>query len=390
MRLGIMGGTFDPIHRGHIHMAQAALAELSLDQILLLPGGDPPHKAPHAASHDRLAMVRLAAGEDLRFTWSDIEMLRPGCTYTVDTLRLLHNMYPNAQLTYLIGSDTLKLLNSWKSPEEVVHLCDMAVMLRGEDTREDILALMAQLKEQFGLCATLLAQRGLDISSTRIREAAALGEPLNDWVPDSIAAYIQEHHLYTPGSQPAPGDSVARDLLLQLGVVKRGHYVRASGRHADAYVQCARAFERAEHAQIICGELVRRFTDCGAQVVLSAAVGGLILSYEMGRQMNLPSLYCERTEGALALSRGFHLTPGTKVLIVEDEVTTGASLREMKQLVADAGCEVVGIGCLVDKTDSRVDFDPPLSAILSIKAENHPSFACPMCQRGQALDGRER
>ena len=132
MRLGIMGGTFDPIHRGHIHMAQAALAELSLDQILLLPGGDPPHKAPHAASHDRLAMVRLAAGEDLRFTWSDIEMLRPGCTYTVDTLRLLHNMYPNAQLTYLIGSDTLKLLNSLENrPEEVVRLCDMAVMLRG-------------------------------------------------------------------------------------------------------------------------------------------------------------------------------------------------------------------------------------------------------------------
>lgn len=388
MRLGIMGGTFDPIHWGHIHMAQAALAELGLDQVLLLPDGDPPHKEPYAASADRLHMVRLAAGEDLRFAWSDMEMLRPGRTYTVDTLTHLNEMYPGSQLTYLIGSDTLKVFDSWKTAARVAQLCDMAVVLRGADTRDEIRQVMADLNNRFGLRATLLREPGDDISSTAIRQAAQAGEPLDDYVPHSIAAYIAEHGLYADPDAPAH-EGEARHLLSALGVVRRGHFVRGSGRHADAYVQCARAFERASDAEVICRELADKFRDAGAQSVLSAAVGGLILCYEVGRALGLPNMYCERVDGAMTLRRGFHLEPGTKVLIVEDEVTTGASVRDMMDIVRTLEGEVVGIGCLVDKTDDKVDFGLPYHSLLPLKVENYTKNECPMCRRGQPVDGRE-
>lgn len=389
MRLGIMGGTFDPIHWGHIRMAQAGLAELQLDQVLLLPDGDPPHKEPYAASGDRLNMVRLAAAEDVRFTWSDMEMLRPGRTYTVDTLLHLGGMYPGSQLTYLIGSDTLKVFDTWKTAGRVAEICDMAVVLRGTDTRDEIKRLIADLAKRFGLRAALLREPGDHISSTAIRQAARRGETLEAFVPPSVAAYIAEHGLYTtPDALPA-AQSEARHLLAELGVVRRGHFVRVSGRHSDAYVQCARAFERASQSEVICRELARKFQGSDAQAVLSAAVGGLILCYEVSRAMNLPCLYCERVDGAMTLRRGFRLEPGTRVLIVEDEVTTGASVREMVEIVRALGGEVVGIGCVVDKTDGKVDFGLPYQPIISIKVENYAKSDCPMCLRGQPVDIRE-
>ncbi len=390
MRLGIMGGTFDPIHWGHIRMAQAALAELKLDQVLLLPDGDPPHKEPYASSCDRLNMVRLAAAEDLRFIWSDMEMLRPGTTYTVDTLTHLNDMYPGAQLTYLIGSDTLKVFDSWKTAARVAQLCDMAVVLRGEDTRAQMKPLLQDLSVRFGLKATLLREPGEPISSTAIREAALRGERLDDWVPATIAAYIAEHGLYQSAEPQPAGDSAARRLLAERGVVARGHFQRASGLHADAYVQCARAFERAPDAEVLGRELAHRFADSGAQVVLSAAVGGVIPCYEVSRALNIPCMYCERVDGVMTLRRGFIMTPGTRVLIVEDEVNTGGSVRDLMRVVHSLGGEVVGIGCIVDKTDGKVDFGLPFRPIISIKVENYTQNDCPMCQRGQPVDLRER
>lgn len=386
MRLGIMGGTFDPIHWGHLHMAQSALDELGLDQVLLLPDGDPPHKEPYAATPDRLHMVRLAAGEDARFTWSDMEMLRPGHTYTVDTLRHLLRMYPQAQLTYLIGSDTLRVFDSWKTAGEVAHLCDMAVVLRGGDTREETLALMEALRQRFGLRATLLRQPGDPISSTHIRETVSRGGRLQGLVPDAVADYILARHLYaTPDALPA-GDSRARRLLAELGVVRRGHFAHASGRHTDAHVQCARAFERAEHAEVICRELADWFAPVGAQAVLSAAVGGVLPAYEVARALRVPCLYAERVDGRMALRRGFRIAPGARVLIIEDQVTTGASVRELISVAEMLGGQVAGVGCIVDNTDGTVDFHVPYRPVVSIKVESYAQAACPMCGRGQPVD----
>lgn len=196
MKLGILGGTFDPIHFGHILMAQAALDEMALDRVLLLPGGDPPHKTPYAPKADRLHMVRLAADTDERFLVSDMELKRAGRTYTVDTLLQLRDEYPHAQLTYIVGSDTLMLFPSWKDAERVATLCDMAVILRPGDSREAIQGTIAQYHETLGLHAVLLRFTGPDISSTAIRSAAQTGLPLDGLVPEAVAGYIRDKGLY--------------------------------------------------------------------------------------------------------------------------------------------------------------------------------------------------
>jgi nicotinate-nucleotide adenylyltransferase len=196
MKLGILGGTFDPIHFGHILMAQAALDEVALDRVLLLPGGDPPHKTPYAPKADRLYMVRLAADTDERFWVSDMELKRAGRTYTVDTLLQLRDEYPHAQLTYIVGSDTLMLFPSWKDAERVATLCDMAVVLRPGDSREAVQNTIAQYHETLGLHAVLLRFTGPDISSTAIRSAAQTGLPLDGLVPEAVAGYIRDKGLY--------------------------------------------------------------------------------------------------------------------------------------------------------------------------------------------------
>lgn len=196
MKLGILGGTFDPIHFGHILMAQAALDEMALDRVLLLPGGDPPHKTPYAPKADRLHMVRLAADTDERFLVSDMELKRAGRTYTVDTLLQLRDEYPHAQFTYIVGSDTLMLLPSWKDAERVATLCDMAVILRPGDSREAVQNTIAQYHETLGLHAVLLRFTGPDVSSTAIREAVQAGLPLDGLVPEAVAGYIRDKGLY--------------------------------------------------------------------------------------------------------------------------------------------------------------------------------------------------
>ncbi|NLO15961.1 MAG: nicotinate-nicotinamide nucleotide adenylyltransferase, partial [Clostridiales bacterium] len=114
MRIGLMGGTFDPIHWGHIHMAKAAADELALDKVIFLPDGDPPHKAPQTPGAFRLRMAQLAAELDPRFDSSDRELRRKGRTYTVDTLEEYKALCPDRRMIYIVGSDTLRLFPSWR------------------------------------------------------------------------------------------------------------------------------------------------------------------------------------------------------------------------------------------------------------------------------------
>lgn len=196
---GIMGGTFDPIHLGHLLIARAALEELGLSRVVFLPDGDPPHKKPLTEKDERLQMVRLACKGEPRFSVSDMELKRQGRTYTVDTLMALKRQRPEARLCYLVGADTFLLFPTWRTAEKVARLCSMAIVMRPGSSLEEVRAAQQAFLADFGLESTLLKRRGLPLSSSMVREAAARGAPLEGLVPPAVAAYIRARGLYLPG-----------------------------------------------------------------------------------------------------------------------------------------------------------------------------------------------
>jgi len=167
LRVGIMGGTLDPIHNGHVQMALEVKRLLDLDRVMLLPAGDPPHKLRPISKHDRLQMVRLAAEANAGLFPCSVEILRDGTTYTVDTLEELTRVNPTTQWYYIIGQDTLEVLDSWRSFERVSKMCTFAVIGRADApasrTRAD------ELRRRYGARFELLPINGPDISSTQIR-----------------------------------------------------------------------------------------------------------------------------------------------------------------------------------------------------------------------------
>ena len=196
MTCGLMGGTFDPVHLGHMKVAESALRELKLDRLLFLPDGDPPHKKPQASGLQRLEMLRLACLDDSRFEVSDMELLRQGTTYTVDTLRKLRELRPQEELVYLIGSDTLALFSTWRTAESVALLCRMAVVLRPGDDLDSVRKLQQELEQNFGLQTCLLQEPGLPISSSLVRSAVSQGKDIKALVPSGVADYIDREGLY--------------------------------------------------------------------------------------------------------------------------------------------------------------------------------------------------
>lgn len=177
-----------------------------------------------------------------------------------------------------------------------------------------------------------------------------------------------------------------RELLYRTDVIRPGHYLRASGRHSNCYVQCAHLFENAKKAQQICALIAERFSDSGVQLVLSAAMGGILPGYEVSRQMGVRNVYAERKDNVLTLRRGFTFAPGTKVLIVEDMVSTGRSVRELMEIVRAIGGEVVGIACIIDASGGKVAFDKLYYPIYEQKVENCAEEACPLCKEKKPFD----
>ena len=194
MRIGIMGGTLDPVHNGHIEIARSVRAELGLDGVMLLPAGDPPHKKRESDKLDRLEMAKRAAAE---FDWmfvSDLEIARKGTTYTVDTLRALKRKQPDAEWIYIIGADTLNILDSWRNFPEIARLCAFAAVSRPGVSGERTYA--ALLKERYGAEIIFAKASGPDISSTAIRARVAEGRSIRGLAPDSVCDYIREKGLY--------------------------------------------------------------------------------------------------------------------------------------------------------------------------------------------------
>ncbi len=196
MRIGILGGTLDPVHNGHVEIALAAMEQLGLDGVMLMPAGDPPHKPRVTARQDRMQMARLAAEMHPGLSASDVEISREGVTYTVDTLSALSVERPQDAWTYIIGADTLNVLESWREFPRVARLCDFAVINRpGCDVELAKLRAKA-VSECYGTRVALLPLSGPALSSTTIRRQVAAGEDISGSVPAPVAEYIRERGLY--------------------------------------------------------------------------------------------------------------------------------------------------------------------------------------------------
>jgi nicotinate-nucleotide adenylyltransferase len=206
-RIGLLGGTFNPPHVGHLVCAQEAHERLGLDRVLLLPARTPPHKAvPEDPGPEvRLALCERAVAGDERFAVSDLELRREGPSYTVDTLRALHEHRPGDELTFIVGADMALSLATWREPGEVLRLARLAVAARDGARSEEIAAAVAPFHD--GTRLDRFEMPRLDVSSTLIRRRVAEGRPVRWLVPDAVAAEIAARGLYRPGAV-APGHPI--------------------------------------------------------------------------------------------------------------------------------------------------------------------------------------
>jgi nicotinate-nucleotide adenylyltransferase len=193
-RLGVLGGSFDPPHVGHLVIASEAFHAFGLERVLFVPAAAPPHKGggERTPADTRLEMTSLALDDDLRFTASGIEIER-GLVYTADTMRALDERYGGHELVFILGSDSLLQLDTWHAPDELLSRCSLAVAPRPGDSPEAIAAAAARWGEAQ---VSVLDVPALAVSSSDIRARVAQRRPIRYLVPHRVEQYIQESGLY--------------------------------------------------------------------------------------------------------------------------------------------------------------------------------------------------
>ena len=194
--IGLLGGTFNPVHEGHLSIAREALRLFALDAVWFIPCAVPPHKPVHdlASNADRLAMLRLAIAGEPRFAALDVEFNRPGKSYTLDTVRALQALHPGDAFVFIVGADTLPELPTWHRPLELLPLVRIVSLARPGFV-PDAAAIRLPPPWPERLLADLRTGEPLAVSSREIRAKIAAGQPVS-LVPDSVLRYIEEHNLY--------------------------------------------------------------------------------------------------------------------------------------------------------------------------------------------------
>jgi nicotinate-nucleotide adenylyltransferase len=197
-KIGILGGTFNPIHLGHLLIAQDAVEQLDLDRVKFIPSATPPHKKyeGNATAAQRLAMVRLAIRGSARFELDDIEVRRSGTSYSVDTLTSLRRRDPQAQFYFIIGADSLQELHRWRDVERLVRLCTFVTVPRSSFELGPVVDPKVDAATRRRLLQHVLRGHACDIASRDIRARVARGESIRYLVPDAVLRYIKRHKLY--------------------------------------------------------------------------------------------------------------------------------------------------------------------------------------------------
>ena len=198
-RIGIMGGTFDPIHIGHLILGETAYHQFHLDNVLFMPAGNPPHKQDRenrATDSQRVEMVRLAIASNPHFTLSMEEMHREGYSYTYRTLERLKKRYPDTEYYFILGADSLYTFDEWKEPARILGACTILVGTRNHTSDEKLDRVIEHLEEKYHGQIEKLESLNIDISSKMIRSWIEKGRSLAYYVPDQVIEYIQKNNIY--------------------------------------------------------------------------------------------------------------------------------------------------------------------------------------------------
>lgn len=171
------------------------------------------------------------------------------------------------------------------------------------------------------------------------------------------------------------------EVFKEVGALLEGHFLLSSGKHSNRYVQCAKLLQYPEKAEEVLKIAVEKIKDLGIDLVVGPAMGGVVVAYELGRQLGKPAIFTERENGEMTLRRGFEVKPGQKIIIAEDVVTTGKSSLETIKVLEEAGGEVVGIACLVDRMSSNIDY--PKYSCIELNIESFDKEECPLCKEGK-------
>lgn len=200
MKIGIMGGTFDPIHKGHLMLGQAAYEAFDLDQVWFLPNGNPPHKANsriEADASDRLEMTRLAVSEIPYFRAEAYEADRAEVSCTFQTLEHFRTELPDDQLFFIIGADSLFSIETWIHPERIFPLCTILAAYRGEvNSRETMEIKIRELRDRYDADIRLLVTPLMHVASHEIRTKIKERKDVSSYLPEAVVSYIKEHRLY--------------------------------------------------------------------------------------------------------------------------------------------------------------------------------------------------
>jgi len=197
-KVGIMGGTFDPIHIGHLILGESAWEQFGLEKVLFMPSGNPPHKTDRqgATNEQRVEMVRRAIASNDHFELSLEEMHEQGYVYTKETLKRLHSEHPDTDYYFIMGADSVLSFHMWNGPQEICDQCILVAAVRDQMPAEELDAQILKLKEMYHADIRKLESPNLDISSHTIRERCMRGESIRYYVPDVVRLYIQDEEIY--------------------------------------------------------------------------------------------------------------------------------------------------------------------------------------------------
>lgn len=391
MQVGILGGTFDPVHLAHLVMAEEARTSMGLSHVLFVPAGEPWLKEGRALSSvsHRVNMVRLAVEDNPHFQVSLAEVQRPGPSYTVDTLEgLVEELGPETALHFILGVDALEEFHRWKEPARILALASLVVVGRPGRPAFEWTAFFSRFPQAEGR-VRLLESPLIGISGTEIRQRAEAGASLRYLVPLKVADYIHDHGVYPRGqgksgaSAPSMGkdeDSPpidrepsgfigGRDTVGQLlqvaverGALKYGDFTLTSGRKSSYYFDGRLLSLDPEGADLIARALLPIVRGSRADAVGGPTLGAdpivaavALASYREGRRV--PGFIVRKEAKAHGMAQAIEgpLPQGCRVVIVDDTCTTGGSLLNAIAAAEAAGCTVVKVVALLDRREGGGD-----------------------------------
>ena len=315
-RIAVFGGSFDPIHREHVGLAKAAIRDLHLDKLLVMPALAPPHKQGKqlTPNEDRLAMCRLAFADVPEVEVSDYEMSQGGTSYTYLTCRYFRQQYPDAEIFWLVGTDMLRDFPSWKNPEEILSYVTLAACGRAESAGW-VQRAQAEFYARFQKKFVQFYYNGADVSSTKARVFAGAGLPLNDLVGENVAAYIQEKGLYQIDG--------AKEALALESTARQQHSVRVAMLAAKRAVQLKLSERKAIAAAL--------FHDCAKNLTTdSPYLKGFVMKKEWGE---VPTAVWHQFAGAYVAETQFGVTDEEVLSAISYHTSARPNMGELEKLI---------------------------------------------------------